>query len=143
MPVEKSIEGCVCVRGTWRGNNTPNSDSTSEGDKLHYLQFYVPNHNQSLAIHRQLTAGVQSPLKHKHTHKFKHSVFRYSNFLRHICKKKKKEKKTKKHGKHTTVCLCMSLCARVNVQPSWVHKAPTKNQTQTRLSKFTYSQKNI
>ena len=78
----------ICVRYRGKRHFQQPCSSTSEGDELHYLQFSVPNRNQSLALPRRLTTGVQSPHKHKHTHKFKRSVFRYSNSQRHIYTKK-------------------------------------------------------
>lgn len=76
----RNLQGCMCE--VWVG--TAFGTASSEGDELHYLLFSVPNHNQSLTLPRQPTTGVQSPHKHKHTHKFKHSVFRYSNTQRLI-----------------------------------------------------------
>ena len=99
--INACLEICwdICVRYRAKQHLEQPGNSTSEGDELHYLRFSVPNRNQSLALPRQLTTGVQSPHKHKHTHKFKHSVFRYSNSQRHIYKKST--------GKYTNVCLCV------------------------------------
>lgn len=77
----------ICLSHGGKQHFEQPGNSASEGDELHYLRFSIPNRNQSLALPRQLTTGVQSPHKHKHTHKFKHSLFRYSNPQRHIQKK--------------------------------------------------------
>lgn len=57
---QKVINACleiyreVCVRYRGKQHFQQPYNSTSEGDELRYLQFSVPNRNQSLALPRQL-----------------------------------------------------------------------------------------
>lgn len=66
---QKVINACLeiytnrCVKN-WEKHLQQPWNSTSESDELCYLQFSVPNRNQSLALPRQLTTGVQSLRKH-------------------------------------------------------------------------------
>lgn len=73
----------ICVSNKVKQHFEQGRLSTSEGVEVCYLLFYVPNRNHSLALHRQLTTGVQSPFEHKHIYKFKRSVFRYSNYVQY------------------------------------------------------------